>query len=46
MLWEPNRSRKEIGYFRDEEKEYFGLSDILMFGSELPRDYNKVRCHL
>lgn len=46
MLWEPNRSIKEMRYFRYEEKEYFGLSDMLMFGSKLPRENSKARCHL
>lgn len=46
MLCEPNRSMKEMGYFRYEEKEYFGLSDMLMFGLKLPREYGEVRCQM
>ena len=37
---------KRNGYFRYEEKEYFGLSDMLMFGLKLPRENSKARCHL
>lgn len=44
MLCEFNRSMKEMGYFRYEEKEYFGFFDMLMFGLKFLREYGKVRC--